>query len=107
METSPSGGAPTVAAALGTMTTDAPSRGYREELEHFAYCIRNGNASNFHADTEHQPRCRGEVALADAVIALTSNLAMKQKRRIDFDERWFDYASPEVPEGADAIAKRV
>ena len=91
----------------GGLATAEPSRGYREELEHFAYCVRHGNASNYHADTEHQPRCRGEVALADAVIALTSNLAMRQKRRIDFDPRWFDYESPEVPEGKDSIAKRV
>ena len=31
----------------------------------------------------------------------------QQKRRIEFDERWFDYTSPEVPEGSDhALAKR-
>jgi predicted dehydrogenase len=107
MEVSPSTAGPSAASSLGGLATADPSRGYREELEHFAYCVRHGDASNYHADTEHQPRCRGEVALADAVIALTSNLAMKQKRRIDFDERWFDYASPEVPEGTDAIAKRV
>ncbi len=62
--------------------------------------------SNYHADKEHQPRCRGEVALADAVIALTSNIAMRQKRRIDFDPRWFDYQSSETPESAPAIAQR-
>ena len=107
MEVSPSTAGPSAASSLGGLATADPSRGYREELEHFAYCVRHGDASNYHADTEHQPRCRGEVALADAVIALTSNLAMKQKRRIEFDERWFDYTSPEVPEGADAIAKRV
>ena len=70
LETSPSLAGPTAATALGGLATADPSRGYREELEHFAYCVRHGNASNFHADTEHQPRCRGEVALADAVIAL-------------------------------------
>ncbi len=83
-----------------------PSRGYREELEHFAYCVRHGNASNYHADKDHQPRCRGEVALADAVIALTSNIAMRQKRRIEFDPRWFDYQSPETPEECAEIAQR-
>ena len=41
------------------------------------------------------------------MIALTSNLAMKQKRRIEFDERWFDYKSPETPEGdRHAVAQR-
>jgi len=107
LETSPSLSGPSAATALGGLATADPSRGYREELEHFAYCIRNGDASNFHADTDHQPRCRGEVALADAVIALTSNLAMKQKRRIDFDPRWFDYESPEVPEPSEHMARRV
>jgi predicted dehydrogenase len=110
LETSPSLAGPTQAAALGSLNTLDPSRGYREELEHFAYCVRHGNASDYHADaetdTEHQPRCRGEVALADAVIALTSNIAMRQKRRIDFDPRWFDYRSNEVPDAPPAIARR-
>jgi len=106
LETSPSLAGPTAATALGGLATADPSRGYREELEHFAYCVRHGNASNFHADTEHQPRCRGEVALADAIIALTSNIAMRQKRRIEFDPQWFDYQSPETPEGAPAVARR-
>src|SRR5262245_32922917 len=99
LETSPSLAGPTQAAALGSLATIEPSRGYREELEHFAYCVRHGDASNYHTDSnpEHQPRCRGEVALADAVIALTSNLAMRQKRRIEFNPRWFDYQSNETP----------
>jgi predicted dehydrogenase len=106
LETSPSLAGPTKASAVGTLATADPSRGYREELEHFAYCVRNGDASNYHADKDHQPRCRGEVALADAVIALTSNLAMKQNRRIEFDPAWFDYKSPKTPEAAPAIARR-
>jgi predicted dehydrogenase len=105
IETSPSTAGPSAATSLGGLATADPSRGYREELEHFAFCVRHGDASNFHEDKDHRPRCRGEVALADAVIALTSNLAMKQKRRIAFDERWFDYKSPEVPEGTNALAK--
>jgi predicted dehydrogenase len=99
IETSPSAAGPSAASSLGGLATADPSKGYREELEHFVYCLRNGNASDFHADQEHLPRCRGEVALADAVIALTSNLAMRQKRRIEFKDEWFDYKSPEVPEG--------
>ncbi|MDB5351557.1 MAG: putative dehydrogenase [Planctomycetota bacterium] len=100
IEASPSAAGPTAAASLGTLALDAPSRGYREELEHFAYCIRNGNKDNYHetTDDKFRPRCRGEVALADAVIALTSNLAMREKRRIDFKESWFDWKSPEVPD---------
>jgi predicted dehydrogenase len=107
IEASASTAGPSSATSLGGLATADPSRGYREELEHFAYCIRHGNSENYHDDKEHQPRCRGEVALADAVIALTSNLAMKQKRRIEFDERWFDYKSPEVPESSEhSIARR-
>jgi predicted dehydrogenase len=105
VEASPSTAGPSAASSLGGLATADPSRGYREELEHFAYCIRHGNASNYYDDTDHLPRCRGEVALADAVIALTSNLAMKQRRRIDFNENWFDYKSDEVPETSESLAK--
>lgn len=107
METSPSAVGPSAASSLGGLANADPSRGYREELEHFAYCVRHGDASNYHLDKDNQPRCRGEVALADAVVALTSNLAMRQKRRIEFDERWFDFKSDEVPEGSQhTIANR-
>jgi predicted dehydrogenase len=102
IEASPSVSGPAAASSLANLygATDAPSRGYREELEHFAYCIRNGNPSNFHDTTDEKlrPRCRGEVALADAVIALTSNLAMRQKRRIEFEEAWFDPMNDAVPD---------
>ncbi len=43
--------------------------------------------------------------MADAIIALTSNMAMRQNRRIEFDPRWFDYTSPETPERSPAIAR--
>jgi len=42
--------------------------------------------------------------MADAIIALTANEAMKQKKRIEFNEAWFNAASKEVPD-ADMIAK--
>jgi predicted dehydrogenase len=122
LETSASVSGPTEASSLGGTATSTPvSRGYREELEHFAYCIRHGNPKDYHEparlsreqlDKDEQarallPRCRGEVALADAVIALTSNLAMRQKRRIEFDERWFDSKSDEVPDrSGNEIASR-
>jgi len=107
IEASPSTAGPSAASSLGGLATADPSRGYREELEHFAFCVRHGDASDYHADQDHQPRCRGEVALADAVMALTSNIAMRQKRRIEFDPRWFDDQSPEVPEDSEhAIARR-
>jgi predicted dehydrogenase len=103
VETSPSLAGPSAASSLGGLATADPSRGYREELEHFAFCIRHGNQSAYHDDPDHKPRCRGEVALADAVIALTSNIAMREKRRIEFQPNWFDWQSPDVPERAPNI----
>src|SRR6476646_7656907 len=52
------------------------SRGYREEQEHLAWLIRNRDKG--------QPRCNGEAALADAVVALVSNLAARSRKRIEF-----------------------
>ena len=69
------------------------SRGYAEEIEHWAWCIRN-------PAPEHKPRCTPEVALADAVIALVSNLAIDKSERIAFDPGWFDPQSDSTPEGA-------
>ena len=67
-------------------------RGYAEELEHWAWCIRN-------PAPEHLPRCHPTVALGDAIIALTANMAAREGRRIDFKEEWFDPESDETPEG--------
>ena len=109
VEASPSAAGPSAAATYGALATADPSRGYREELEHFAYCIRHANTSNVHdVPDKDKPRCRGEVALADAVIALTSNIAMRQKRRIEFKPSWFDWQSPDVPENdASQLASKV
>jgi hypothetical protein len=68
------------------------SRGYKEEIEHWAWCIRN-------PDPKNKPHCTGEVALGDAVIALTSNLAIEKQQQIKFDAAWFDPARSETPEG--------
>jgi predicted dehydrogenase len=73
------------------------SRGYREEMEHFAYCIRMRDQGSSQ-DDRPQPRCAGPVAMADAIIALTSNLAMKRRQRIEFQREWFDADSREVPD---------
>lgn len=67
------------------------SRGYREEIEHWAWCIRN-------PDPENQPKCKPKVAMADAIIALTSNIAMSKGERIEFNKLWFDIESDETPE---------
>lgn len=120
VETSPSAAGPSAAAALGGLATADPSRGYREELEHFAYCIRHGDPSDYHrfaklsrdefekSDEAKRltPRCRGEVAMADAIIALTSNIAMATHQRIEFKDAWFDFESPEVPDGSPGTLAR-
>ncbi len=94
LDTTESGGGGPVAA--GKAGGDAaPSRGYTEEMEHWAWCIRNPSPEN-------QPRCKPEVAIADAVIALVSNVALNNpttQPRIEFKPEWFDISSDETPEG--------
>lgn len=92
LDTTESGGA-SAAAAVGKAATEGEvSRGYTEEIEHWAWCIRN-------PDPENIPRCHPKVALADAVIALTSNIAMQERRFIEFKREWFDINNDETPEG--------
>ncbi|MFM8283854.1 MAG: gfo/Idh/MocA family oxidoreductase, partial [Planctomycetaceae bacterium] len=53
-------------------------------------------------DPANQPRCKPEVAIADAVIALVSNIALANpstQARIEFRPEWFDIGSDETPEG--------
>jgi predicted dehydrogenase len=83
------------AVATGKEATggDGPiSRGYTEEIEHWAWCIRNPSPEN-------RPKCHPKVAMADAIIALVSNMAIKDQKRIDFKPEWFDIDSDETPEG--------
>jgi len=72
------------------------SRGYREEMEDFAYCIRMWKEAM--STDRRRPRCHGEVAMADAIIALTSNLAMKNQKRIEFKDEWFAPDNNDVPD---------
>ncbi len=89
--------APQQAAAGGMMGQMAEvSRGYREELEHWAWCIRRNPDL---ADPEIQPKCHPKVALADAVIALVTNMAARQGTSIKFKKEWFDPNRDETPEG--------
>jgi predicted dehydrogenase len=83
------GGAAVAQAATGGNT----SRGYKEEIEHWAWCIKN-------PAPDHKPHCTPEVAMADAIIALTSNLAIHKGERIEFKDEWFDVDRSETPEGA-------
>lgn len=66
------------------------SRGYTEEMEHFCYCLRNNSVGDL--------RCPGEQGMKDAIMALTSNLAMKHHKRIVYKDEWFDPMSDAVPE---------
>lgn len=87
--------APATQSAVAGDTMQKISRGYTEEMEHFCHCIRT---NNFKGPDEGGLRCPGEVAMADAIMALTSNLAMKYHKRIEFKDEWFDPASDATPE---------
>ena len=78
-------------AAIGALGTLPAERGYTEELEHWAWCVRN-------RDPENLPRCPPQVALGDAVIALVTNMAAREGARIEFKKEWFDIDSDETPE---------
>lgn len=71
------------------------SRGYKEQIEHWAWCIRE-NPNN--SDPKLQPRCYPKIALGDAVIALVTNMAAAKGNSIAFKEEWFDPENPATPE---------
>jgi predicted dehydrogenase len=83
---------PTKAAAIADV--GIVSRGYTEEMEHFAFCVRNYDKN----PSEAPLRCPGKQGMKDAIMALTSNLAMKSKKRILFKDEWFDPDSDAAPE---------
>jgi predicted dehydrogenase len=100
------GGGPSPAASLAASAASGPvSRGYTEEIEHWAWCIRNPSP-------DHQPKCTGPIAMGDAIMALTAKLAIRNsnaadpkqraKSYIEFDEKWFDPNSAETPDGSTA-----
>jgi predicted dehydrogenase len=80
-----------------SLGTGPISKGYREEMEHFAYCVKMWNQGATKTDRP-KPRCDGQAAMADAIVALTSNLAMRNQRRYTFDPQWFDYKNDSVPD---------
>ena len=80
------------------------------------FCIRNWNPSvGYKSETdpdtkkEHYvqrlPRCHGEVAMADAIVALTANRAMHERQRIVFDDKWFNSGKDDVPDDPKAKPK--
>lgn len=96
MDTQASGAAAPVAEAADS--TGPVSRGYTEEIEHWAWCIRN-------PAPENRPKCHPKVALSDAVIALTANVAVSQANSgkggyIEFKDAWYDVDSDETPDGS-------
>lgn len=93
LDTQASGPAQTAVASSGTVEV---SRGYQEELEHWAWCIRV-NPKN--RNKQLQPRCTPEVAMGDAVIALVTNMAPERGGKVAFNEDWFKIESDETPEG--------
>jgi predicted dehydrogenase len=85
---------------------DSDVRGYRTEMEHFAYLVRKWDKSKGWARKgdgtfeQEVPRCHGEVAMADAILALTANLAMQKRQRIEFNLDWFKTTEAATPEKA-------
>jgi hypothetical protein len=86
------------AAMSKAASSGSVSRGYTEEIEHFAWCIRN-------RAPENRPRCHPAVALGDAVIALTTNVALRRASEnqggyIKFEDTWYDIDNDATPDGS-------
>jgi predicted dehydrogenase len=97
------GGGAGIAKGASAPAWDTPVRGYRSEMEHFAYLVRRWDPSLGWQKKDGQylqevPRCHGEVAMADAILALVANMAMARKERIVFEDAWFDPDTSDVPE---------
>ncbi len=109
---STTGGPGPAVAVPGTGGGGPVSRGYTEEMAHFAHCVRMFQKAEKASDAkmmesyrvgDKAPRCHGKLAMADAIMALTTNLAMKKRARIEFKASWFDPESSDVPD-ADVVA---
>ena len=67
-------------------------------MEHLAWCIRNRDPANI-------PRCHPEIAVGDAVMALTAKLAIANSNQgkggyIQFEDSWFDTTNDATPDGS-------
>ncbi|MCP4815783.1 MAG: Gfo/Idh/MocA family oxidoreductase [Planctomycetaceae bacterium] len=107
LDTQASGDAAPVARAAES--TGPISRGYAEEIEHWAYCVRE-NPGNKLKEDQVVPKCQPKVALGDAVIALTANVAIKNANNnkggfLQFQESWYDIDNDETPDGSDLKAE--
>jgi predicted dehydrogenase len=80
-------------AALGPAKTskEKTSRGYAEELEHWAWCIRHRSPLN-------QPRTGPREGLANAVIALAAKMSARKEEAVNFEADWFDIDKEATPE---------
>jgi predicted dehydrogenase len=104
LESGSTWGGPT-ASVTGTSVgpTGRISRGYTEEMEDFAYCVRLWNPKlGYEKDRDGSykqrlTRCHGEIAMVDAIVALTANYAMHTHQRVEFKPEWFDAEKPDVP----------
>ena len=108
LDTQASGDAGPVAKAAEN--TGPVSRGYAEEIEHWAYCVRE-NPQNKLAESEVVPKCHPEIALGDAVIALAANVAIKKCNKgeggfLNFEDSWYDLKNDDTPDGSDVKAEQ-
>ncbi|MDO4570839.1 MAG: Gfo/Idh/MocA family oxidoreductase [Planctomycetia bacterium] len=83
-----------------TLALRDSSLGYTEEIEHFAYCVRNNPSPDYIDESAPMARCKPSVAMADAIIAITTNIAAAEGRKIDFKPEWFDVMSDATPDGS-------
>ena len=91
LDTQSSGPAQT---AVGSAKAEV-SRGYAEELQHWAWCIRHNPKVK---DETLQPQCHPKIALADSVISLVTNIAADKGQSITFNPKWFDPDDNATPE---------
>ncbi|MBQ2620407.1 MAG: Gfo/Idh/MocA family oxidoreductase [Thermoguttaceae bacterium] len=78
------------------------SRGYTEELEHWAWLIRNIETAEDKkaAYQDNQPHCKPAVAMSDAILSLVTNIAAKKHEQVKFQKEWFDIHSDATPDGS-------
>ena len=107
LESGSTWGGPTASVTGTTVGPTGPiNKGYREEMEDFAYCVRLWDAKQgYEKDRngkykQRLTHCHGEIAMVDAIVALTANTAMRTQQRIEFKDAWFDADKmDEVPPG--------
>ncbi len=85
---------------LGTEALHDLSLGYTEEIEHFAWCIRQNPEPKYNGsdDPALMMHCEPKVAMADAIMALTANISAREGKTINFKDEWFDVFNDACPE---------